>query len=413
MMEQRGSISSARISVWARLLGPFPVATWCLIALNLFVYLGLMPGNPQYTASWYGVVPQNFHFISIFTSLFIHFELSHLLVNTLFLWIFGRKVELALGPIAFLVLYLLSGFVACLLHVAVVRVFLHNDISIPLVGASGAISGVIGMYAFRFSREKLYVRGREAPALTLLLAWFLFQVALGMAGFTRHTLGNFDLRYVGYWSHVGGFVFGMTGAWFLVRRERRRGKRAGHAEGLRERTLAEIALKLEILAAADPLDPFAYSELGRIRALLGDQEGSVASFLAAADLCRKLGAYSDAVAALHEMLGLWPEVTLSCDTVFKTACFFEILGEPEQAADRFAWLAVAAEGQPEGQMALLKLGQVELNKLCRPEKAIPPIEKLLAQCPESKWADTARKLLARAHKMVDDGLGGGQKDSAG
>jgi hypothetical protein len=105
---------------------------------------------------------------------------------------------------------------------------------------------------------------------------------------------------------------------------------------------------------------------------------------------------------LHEMFKLWPEVAMSYESLFRASCLLELLGEPQQAADRFAWLSIAAEGHREGEMALLKLGRVQLDKLGSPESAIPPLEKLLAANPDSRWADAAQRILERAKK----GLGG-------
>lgn len=405
-MQREHRLNPSVIPSAARMMGYFPVATCGLIVLNIVTFIGLLPGNPQDTASWYGVIPEQMQFPSLFTSLFIHFEPSHLLVNLLFLWLFGRKVEKAIGPLEFILFYIGSGFLASVLHVGVVMTFLHSQQEMPLVGASGAVSGIIGMYAIRFRGEKTYIAGKEVPTVALFLAWFMVQVSLGVAGLNRPQLGRLDLRYVGYWSHVGGFVFGMTAAWLTGLPKRRRYEKAKRSADLRGRTLLEISQKYELLAETDTEDPFIVAELGRVRAMLLDQAGSVDYYLKAVELYKQQAMDAEALLCLHETLRFWPEVTLSHDVLFRIGCYFESLGEPHEAASRFAWLATTAHGNNEGQIAMLKLGQIELDRLHHPDRAIQSLRKLLEEHPDSRWADAARQLLERAQNGSEGSVPG-------
>lgn len=269
--------------------------------------------------------------------------------------------------------------------------------NVPVVGASGAISGVLGMYAVQFRRDRLIVGRFQMPAVVLLLAWLLMQAALAVIGLFYSAIGPIDVRHVGYWSHIGGFVFGMTAAWVTsMREENGRVLTGKQSRNLRRQTLLDVAHRFEGLAASDPGDPFAYSELGRVWSLLGDQASSIASYLGALELYRRQGRRAEALDSLREALHFWPETTLPKDTVFRFASYFEAFGEYEDAANHFAWLADVAQSTSEGEMSLLKLGQIELDRLNRPHRAIEALDRLLKSYPDSRWADLAQQLLDRA-----------------
>jgi tetratricopeptide (TPR) repeat protein len=212
---------------------------------------------------------------------------------------------------------------------------------------------------------------------------------------TAEALGQFDLKYIGYWSHIGGFVFGMAAAWAIAMRKAPARPRLSRS-GLRRKALIDVAQRFESLTLEDGDDPFGYAELGRVWALMGDQSRSAANYLKAIELYRRDGNRDEALAALRAALKFWPETTLSHAALFRFICFFEALGEYEEAASRFAWLTSAAHGEPEAEMALLKLGQVQLDRLGRPDLAIEPLNRLLLEFPNSEWADLARQLLGRA-----------------
>src|SRR5690606_11937659 len=133
-------------------------------------------------------------------------DIIHLVVNLLFLWLFGRSVEFAMGGVEYLIFYIGSGFAAAIVHVAIVATF-ALDPTIPAVGASGAIAGVLGVFAIRFFRMKFRVGHIEIPALLVLLGWLMLQAVLGFASLwiTSYNLlaVQVNLRSVGYWSHIG------------------------------------------------------------------------------------------------------------------------------------------------------------------------------------------------------------------
>ena len=135
--------------------------------------------------------------------MFLHSGLAHILGNMLFLWIFGDNVEDFFGHIGYLIFYLVCGVGSSLLHVLV---NLHSPV--PALGASGAISGVMGAYALLYPRSRVltlvFVFLVPIPAVIILGGWFVMQFlsAIGSLGMT--TSGG-----VAWWAHVGGFLLGM------------------------------------------------------------------------------------------------------------------------------------------------------------------------------------------------------------
>lgn len=143
--------------------------------------------------------------ITLFTSMFLHGGFLHVAGNMLYLWIFGNNIEDATGRLRFIVFYLLCGIVAAYTHA------LMNPLSeVPMIGASGAISGVLGAYLVLYPRAKVltlmffgfYVRTMEVPALAVLLFWFVLQFLNALVS-ARSGAG------VAWFAHVGGFIAGV------------------------------------------------------------------------------------------------------------------------------------------------------------------------------------------------------------
>ncbi|MFO0815710.1 MAG: rhomboid family intramembrane serine protease [Gemmatales bacterium] len=146
-------------------------------------------------------------YITLLTSLFMHGSLTHLIGNMLFLWIFGRHLEDALGKIRFLVFYLVAGASASLIHI-----IFNQDIPqsiIPTLGASGAISGVMAGYIMLFPHKLIAVIigffAVELPAWVVIGVWFAFQIINGMGTFGDPTGGG-----IAYSAHIGGFAIGLA-----------------------------------------------------------------------------------------------------------------------------------------------------------------------------------------------------------
>jgi membrane associated rhomboid family serine protease len=145
------------------------------------------------------------------TSMFLHGGWGHLLGNLLFFWVFGNNIEDSMGRVRFLVFYLLCGLIAAGTHV-----FLDPRSPVPTVGASGAISGVLGAYLILYPRIRvrmlfwflLFIRVIRIPAWAVLLWWFFWQVIAGLPQLM--TLNREVSGGVAVWAHIGGFIAGVV-----------------------------------------------------------------------------------------------------------------------------------------------------------------------------------------------------------
>jgi membrane associated rhomboid family serine protease len=147
--------------------------------------------------------------LTALTSMFMHGGWEHLLGNMLFLWIFGNNVEDALGHVRYLVFYLCGGFAATALQTFVtLSVASGADATIPNLGASGAVSAVLGAYLVLLPHARVltlfFFVLREVPAILLLGLWFVLQLVSGSASLAHPQPGG----GVAFFAHVGGFVFG-------------------------------------------------------------------------------------------------------------------------------------------------------------------------------------------------------------
>lgn len=153
---------------------------------------------------------------TLLTSMFMHGGFAHILGNMLFLWIFGDNIEDDLGHANYLVFYVLCGILASLSHVFSTW-FLGHSLLIPSLGASGAISGVMGAYLLLHWRRSVHVWVFffiiTVPALIAVGIWFVFQVLNGLG-----TLGGEEAGGVAYAAHIGGFIFGLLLVKFFVTR---------------------------------------------------------------------------------------------------------------------------------------------------------------------------------------------------
>ena len=145
--------------------------------------------------------------MTMLTSMFMHGGWGHLLGNMLFLWIYGDNIENRLGHRRYLIFYLLIGILASLSHVFTTSILTPQNLNVPSLGASGAISGIMGAYLLLFPHRKIKVLMLRTivsvPALLALGIWILMQIISGVGSAGQGGGG------VAYAAHIGGFVFGM------------------------------------------------------------------------------------------------------------------------------------------------------------------------------------------------------------
>lgn len=200
-----------------------PFVTVGIIVLNALVYFHeatLSETSFEQFVFAYGLVPAQFSVINIFSSMFLHGDFMHFAGNMLYLWIFGDNVEDRVGHGRFVVFYLLCGVTA-----AAVQTAFNPDSGVPMIGASGAIAGVLGAYLVMFPHSRvltllpfiIFWDIIEVPAVILLGLWFLLQVVSGVG-----SLGQADVGGVAFWAHAAGFAAGAATIVFFRRPERQR-----------------------------------------------------------------------------------------------------------------------------------------------------------------------------------------------
>ena len=205
-----------------------PYVNYGLIIVNVVVFFFFFlqgVGSLERGIFGWGAVPIDIlngrRLETLFTSMFMHADIFHLGGNMVFLWIFGDNVEDTLGHSKYLLFYLVGGLFASFAHIAsavlsaqitLVPSFM-GDLEVPSVGASGAISAVLGAYLLLYPRARIrtlvffifIITIVRIPAFYYLGFWFLYQLILGLVSLTGLSSG------VAFWAHIGGFVFGIVG----------------------------------------------------------------------------------------------------------------------------------------------------------------------------------------------------------
>jgi membrane associated rhomboid family serine protease len=209
-----------------------PIVTIALIVINCLVFLFEFAHGDRgfaYFTQVGGLIPVEFttgveltpqapvsSLVNLFTSMFMHGGLLHLGGNMLYLWIFGNNIEDRLGRVKFVLFYLASGIVAALAFIATAP---KSDV--PMIGASGAIAGILGAYLVSYPHARVvtvlfvfyFIRIARIPALFVLGFWFVLQVFNGLPA-----LGSSGGGGVAWFAHIGGFLFGLVVFKFFVKK---------------------------------------------------------------------------------------------------------------------------------------------------------------------------------------------------
>jgi membrane associated rhomboid family serine protease len=199
-----------------------PFVTMALIALNVLVFVHELTLPTRALQHFYftaGLVPASFAWPAVVTSMFVHGGWIHIGGNLLTLWIFGDNVEDRMGHVRFLAFYFAAGVLA-----ALGQAWADPTAMTPIIGASGAIAGVMGAYFLLLPRSRIlvliflfiFVDVVEVPAIFFLGFWFLMQIFGGVG-----QIGGGPGGGVAFWAHVIGFITGLAGALVLARPERR------------------------------------------------------------------------------------------------------------------------------------------------------------------------------------------------
>jgi membrane associated rhomboid family serine protease len=210
----------------------YPFVNITLIVANVVVWFYELSLGPQLESflNEFGAVPAHYfrpdfnlvdRIVPLFASIFIHGGWFHVIGNMLFLYIFGDNVEDRVGHLRYIVFYLLCGLVASMTHIIV-----NATSTVPTVGASGAIAGVLGAYMLLYPKAKvvallplfIFFHVLEVPAIVFLGLWFLYQFLYASLALSNEAGG------VAWWAHIGGFLAGTVLIWGFRKRRRLAGR---------------------------------------------------------------------------------------------------------------------------------------------------------------------------------------------
>lgn len=222
-----------------------PIVTWILIIANFVIFLYFYVQGPQVfneAIRGLGMIPNYIlkgeRLYTLVTSMFMHGDWMHIIGNMLYLYVFGCPLEVRLGRLRFLVLYLACGLSASIIHIAVETFFAEpliiynpygkpevlDPLQIPCIGASGAISGLLGAYLNFFPHSQLRLLTFflllpitiTLPASLFIIIWFLYQLWMGLLSIVANFFAG-----VAFWAHIGGFVAGWLATIAALRSTRR------------------------------------------------------------------------------------------------------------------------------------------------------------------------------------------------
>lgn len=190
--------------------GHLPIFSYSFIAINIAIYFvqsSFSPGQLAGFFNYFGSIPYEIShgedLFTVFTSMFIHGDWRHLLGNMLFMWVFADNIEATIGNGRFLLFYFAGGIAAVLGHI-----FFNTDSMVPMIGASGAISAVMGAYLVMYPSSRIVVLFLFFPfrvsAWLFLGIWIWQQWTFGTASLANHQIGQ-----VAWWAHIAGFVMGL------------------------------------------------------------------------------------------------------------------------------------------------------------------------------------------------------------
>lgn len=194
----------------------FPLVNWLLIIANAVVFwyeLQLGESALQSFIFTWGLIPAEFmsspqeEWMTVFTSMFLHGGWFHIISNMWVLYIFGDNIEDRVGSMRYLIFYILSGMAAAFL-----QIFILPTSDVPMIGASGAIAGVLGAFLVSYPGARIaslvpilfIFTIVEIPAIIFLLVWFISQLYSGLFAIQGGTSSG-----IAWWAHIGGFIFGL------------------------------------------------------------------------------------------------------------------------------------------------------------------------------------------------------------
>jgi membrane associated rhomboid family serine protease len=379
----------------------FPVLTVCFSFLCFLVFL--------LNKYFRGAIPLDFTNLIYFpgysaweaalTAAFLHFGWVHLIGNLVYLLLFGTYLEDRLGTFLFALVFLGSAFVGNVVQGAYnIHVL---GIGSGIIGASGAVSGVLGAFLVRLYRAQVriaywvfmpllaYTRGGrvDVPVVFALALWVLLQVSRSLLQFEGASAN------VAHMTHLAGFAFGIalvvaTGGWRSGRIESHWIKARGY---LRRGETFGAQDELSHFVARRPDDGDAHAALARVMVQTGDHVGAMANYMKACELLLRQGRRGRAEDVYQEALRGFPDFTLSPEPHLELAFGLERNLKLDVALTAYELFARRNRRHPEAPFALLRAANLHLRERGEPEEARRCYQALIERYPEDAWVDFARE----------------------
>ncbi|MHB9023189.1 MAG: rhomboid family intramembrane serine protease [Armatimonadota bacterium] len=395
-----------------RTLRAVPYVTYSLCFLNLLIYLNNLRLSDyqlmQVNLQW-GFIISKPSILTLFTHGFHHGDLFHLAGNLLILWLVGTVLEAGIGSVMFLLLYLASMVTAVILYGVIGQVFFPDSLGIPLIGASGAISGVTGYTAFRYFRIRVFtilalrIGFVPIPIPYWLPMWtyaLIFAVREVLAGVME--IQGSEQGGVAHWAHIGGLVLGIVAALALnmVQEAKREfaledSAKAASGKAPQGKSLQELTSLLQ----ENPDDPEVLEAIAGLTLLNGDQQKSrdyylkaIPRFIAAGDIDRAAINYLN-------VLRLFPETVLPSREQMVLAGSLERQGHYADAIQAFSLVSQHYAQGDEVPTALLRAAQIH-ERLGDTVTAADLLNSLITTYPDSSLINLARVRLTNLRKSL-------------
>ena len=350
-----------------------------------------------------GITPSSMQWYQPFTYSFLHEDVFHLSVNMLFLWVFGGNVEDAVGWKRFLGIYMLSAVLTGLLQAGMTRFVPGVDLNAPIVGASGAISAIIGIYAVRYYRSTIRFIGLpvKVPAILILALLLISEMAMALVSLLHpYSSGLSDA--VAHWAHIGGFIIGMV--WALTGRMLQAGKheyQAKDAEAeMKQGSPAAAALRWEDVLKLQPGDCHVEANLAYAWAQAGDRNQSIVHYTSALTGLLKKGERSESAIRYLEMMGFWEDLVLSAPLLFGIASALEDTERIPQAITTYKLLLDRWPEAGESGISQLRCAALMIKQGEEPELAADMLADFLIDNQDGELTAWAEELMRTARKQL-------------
>jgi len=388
--------------------------------------------------------------VGLFFSMFLHGGILHIVGNMIFLWAFGRALEETLGPWIYLGSYILCGVAATMLHHIMTMTFAPLTGSVPSMGASGAIAGVMGLFALRFYRTRIFT-----PKLFIILSvvgilmqasqsfWNLsvnqsFWVAVVTTGVGAVMMGKpyiwgavrmpspiligiwflwFNLMpalqelidpdksgNVAHWAHIGGFLFGMLYALLIGSQEEGRSEylQEDSEKAFEEGDIANAIKRAQRLLQREPNSAAAYEVLAKSFDSQKNEDAALDNYELAIQNYIRIGERDQAARIYQLAVQNHPRFIMPATTQLILGNQMAKNGDFAPAADALVKIPYTFPDAPEGEVSLLRCAQLYVQHLNMPERALTLSQLFMQRYPDSPWMQQAQQTASAAQLRLSE-----------